>query len=120
MTNKVDLILKSDILNVIIKKIEIGNLDENQEEVILTFLEEFLGKTMRFKCHKDIKEMYRGKIMEFLIPLAKAKKTNFNGVKAYDIIARYFKDIKEQITNEVVEIVGEDGSIEVRINLNDD
>ena len=110
MTNKVDLILKSNVIDVFIKKIELGNLDENQEEVILTFLEEFLGKTMRFKQHKEIKEMYRGKIMDYLIPLAISKKTNFNGVKAYDIIARYFKDIKEEVLSGNKQIVTEEES----------
>lgn len=99
LTDKiVELMLKFDIIATFEKKIEIEKLTEKQEDVILTFLEEFLKKTMRFKMHKEIKQMYRDStIMDFLKNLASKKQELENGTKAYDIITRYFKDIKEEL-----------------------
>lgn len=94
----VDLMLKHDVLGCIEKKIELEELSEDQQDVILTFLEEFLKRTMRFKIHKDLKDMIRAsKIMDFVKPLAYKRKENDLGMKAYDIIARYFKDVKEEM-----------------------
>ena len=94
----IDLFEKHEILETFKKKIELENLTEQQEEVILTFLEEYLKKTMRFKAHKDIKLKYReGVIMEFLKRLSVKKYKCPNGLKAYNMIAKYFKDIKEEL-----------------------
>lgn len=99
LTDKiVELMLKFDIISIFEKKIEIEKPTEKQEDVILTFLEEFLKKTMRFKMHQEIKQMYRDStIMEFLKQLACKKHELENGSKAYDIITRYFKDISEEL-----------------------
>ena len=98
MKNNIDIILSNNIFEVFEKKIESEDLSEDQEDVILTFLEEFMKKTMRFKIHTKIKGLLReSKLIEFLKPLALLKGQTENGTKAYDIIARYYKDIKEEI-----------------------
>ena len=102
------------------KKLEIEeNISEAEEDIVLTFLEEFLKKTMRFPVHKEIKQRYResplmllfnklfipkrhnncGLLHLFIKPLALKRREWDNGMKAYDLIARYFKDIKEELLN---------------------
>ena len=99
----IDMMLKNNIVRVFEIKIEQGNLTEENEDVIITFLEEFLKKSMKFKAHKLIKATYRkGKIMDFLKPLAAKKNESDNGLKAYGLIARYFKDIKEELSTIII------------------
>ena len=53
---------------------------------------------MRFKIQKNIKALLKeSKLIEFIKPLALLKGETENGTKAYDIMARYFKDIKEKL-----------------------
>jgi hypothetical protein len=75
-----------------------SSLSDEQTNIVLIFLEEFLKKTMKFKIHKEIKQLFRDSpLMAFLKPLALKKKESELGAKAYDTIARYFKDIKEDL-----------------------
>mmetsp|Transcript_27172 Transcript_27172/g.24052 ORF Transcript_27172/g.24052 Transcript_27172/m.24052 type:complete len:124 (-) Transcript_27172:13-384(-) len=94
----IDLLIKHDILEVFEQKIELENLTEQHEEVILTFVEEFLKKTMRFKAHQEIKLFLRSSnIMDFIKKHGLKKYESPNGLKSFNILAKYFKDIRDEI-----------------------
>lgn len=79
-------------------KIESEELSEEQIEVILTFIAEYLKNSMKLKEHLEIKNKYReSKLIDFIKQLAFEKGQNENGTRAYDILARFFRDIKEEV-----------------------